>query len=82
MMWQGQIAKQSIDENKSVRELCLEQLSELKITKKELDGEILNPYKKWQIVKNDFFLIISIISFFSLCFHSIRFRCIRNQESC
>ena len=40
----SKIAKQSIDENKSIRELCLEQLSELKITKKELD-EILNPYK-------------------------------------
>ena len=40
----SKIAKQSIDENKSVRELCLRQLSELKITKKELD-EILNPYK-------------------------------------
>ncbi len=40
----SKIAKQSIDENKSVRELCLEKLSELNITKKELD-EILNPYK-------------------------------------
>ena len=40
----SKIAKQSIDENKSIRELCLEQLSELKITKKELD-QILNPYK-------------------------------------
>ena len=40
----SKIAKQSIDEKKSVRELCLEKISELNITKKELD-EILNPYK-------------------------------------
>ena len=40
----SKIAKQSIDENKTIRELCLEQLPELKITKKELD-EILDPYK-------------------------------------
>ena len=46
----SKIAKQSIAENRTVREICLERLDELNITKNDLEN-ILNPLKMTNIEK-------------------------------